>query len=218
MLDKTSEQEVKAVKSPAVIRPLKMLEAKWRFVGTAPYVANKFSEESKRQMMAKQMQGSRSSKERGKREAKVFDHTALVHYSTEGWPGVPCSSIRSAAISACRLVGFKMTLAKLALFVLPEGFDRDESTPLCKLEGTLERRDLAVTLATGATDICARPFFWPWEMMVQLQWDADLFDTMDVQALLVRVGQQVGIGSGRPDSKNSSGQGWGTFHVMKQKT
>ena len=37
--------------------------------------------------------------------------------------------------------------------------------------------------------------------------------TQDVTNLLMRVGQQVGIGEGRPDSKNSAGMGWGTFNV-----
>jgi len=32
--------------------------------------------------------------------------------------------------------------------------------------------------------------------------------------LLARVGMQVGIGEGRPDSKNSAGMGWGLFEVV----
>jgi hypothetical protein len=34
--------------------------------------------------------------------------------------------------------------------------------------------------------------------------------------LLDRAGQQVGIGAGRPFSKKSVGQGWGTFSVDQQ--
>jgi hypothetical protein len=32
-----------------------------------------------------------------------------------------------------------------------------------------------------------------------------------------RVGAQVGIGEGRPDSKNSTGMGWGTFEIKEVK-
>jgi hypothetical protein len=32
---------------------------------------------------------------------------------------------------------------------------------------------------------------------------------------IARVGQQVGICEGRPDSKNSAGMGWGLFDIEK---
>lgn len=36
---------------------------------------------------------------------------------------------------------------------------------------------------------------------------------VDVANLMNRVGAQVGIGEGRPDSKNSAGMGWGLFSI-----
>ena len=43
--------------------------------------------------------------------------------------GTASMSLRfvSALISACRLVGFKMTLAKLSVFVEEDGRDKDET-------------------------------------------------------------------------------------------
>jgi hypothetical protein len=38
----------------------------------------------------------------------------------------------------------------------------------------------------------------------------------DMFNLISRVGEQVGIGAGRPDSKMSAGQGWGTFRLIKK--
>jgi len=38
-----------------------------------------------------------------------------------------------------------------------------------------------------------------------------------VTNLLSRVGMQVGIGEGRPFSKNSAGMGWGTFELEGSK-
>ena len=35
----------------------------------------------------------------------------------------------------------------------------------------------------------------------------------DVTNLMQRVGMQVGIGEGRPDSRDSAGLGWGTFRL-----
>jgi len=36
-----------------------------------------------------------------------------------------------------------------------------------------------------------------------------------VTNLLARMGMQVGIGAGRPDSTDSAGMGWGTFRIAK---
>ena len=52
-----------------------------------------------------------------------------------------------------------------------------------------------------------------WEAALRVQYDADQFTRHDVTNLLVRVGLQVGIGEGRPDSRKSNGQGWGLFDV-----
>jgi hypothetical protein len=48
---------------------------------------------------------------------------------------------------------------------------------------------------------------------VRVQYDADQFTATDAANLMTRVGAQVGIGEGRPDSKMSAGMGWGTFKL-----
>jgi hypothetical protein len=40
-----------------------------------------------------------------------------------------------------------------------------------------------------------------------------MFSLDDISNLLMRVGLQVGLGEGRPDSKKSAGMGWGTFEI-----
>jgi hypothetical protein len=58
-----------------------------------------------------------------------------------------------------------------------------------------------------------RAKFWPWSAEVRVQYDADQFSATDMANLMTRVGTQVGIGEGRPDSKMSAGMGWGTFKL-----
>jgi hypothetical protein len=183
--------------------------------GTAPLVMNKMSSANRLAMMATQEAGSQS-KKGTKRKPKDFDavYKGAMHISEEGWYGIPASALRTGMVDACRLVGFKMTIAKLSVFVEPDGIDADDGQPLVRLTiGTPIRKDLAVKLANGSTDILARPFFNPWQAMPTLKWDADQFSSTDVLNLLARVGGQVGIGAGRPGSKNSTGMGWGTFDV-----
>ena len=52
-----------------------------------------------------------------------------------------------------------------------------------------------------------------WSAKLKIKFDSDMFSVHDVANLLSRMGAQVGIGEGRPDSKNSAGMGWGTFDV-----
>jgi hypothetical protein len=114
-------------------------------------------------------------------------------------------------ISACRLVGFKMTISKLSVFVEADGFDADEGTPLVKLEGKPRPLEMCVRNETGVVDVRIRPMFEAWSAKVKIRWDADIFSDTDVANLLMRAGMQVGILEGRPDSKGSAGMGWFAF-------
>ena len=183
--------------------------------GTAPYVQARFSGKAMQAMMSKMAAGS-VAKGKKVREARDFDedYRNAMHVSTDGWHGIPASAFRQAMISACRLVGFRMTLAKLSVFVLADGFDAIDGIPLIKLAGKPERVDMAVRNQTGVADIRVRPMWREWSAQVKVRYDADQFTTSDVANLMNRVGQQVGIGEGRPDSRESAGLGWGTFKLV----
>jgi hypothetical protein len=184
----------------------------FRIVGTAPYVQNRFS--NKGEIMATQQQGSTAKKGK-KRDPKDFEalYENAKHKHADGWIGIPAPSFRAAMISACRLVGFHMSKAKLSLFVVADGLDEDGS-PIVKIEGTPEMHTSHVRNETGVIDIRARPMWREWACNLRVQYDADQFTDKDVANLLLRAGLQVGIGEGRPDSKKSfTGMGWGTFTI-----
>lgn len=184
-----------------------------RLVGTAPYMQARFSEKAMHAMMAK-MDGTvkKGNKTRAVRDFNE-DMVNAMHISTEGWVGLPASSLRAALISACRLVDFKMTIGKLSLFVQADGLDSVDGTPLIKIYGTPERNDMPVRLATGVFDIRIRPMWREWYIEPTITFDGDQFALEDVLNLLRRVGLQVGLGEGRPDSRKSTGLGFGTFDV-----
>lgn len=109
-----------------------------------------------------------------------------------------------------------MTLAKLACFVLADGIDRDGTTPLVKItKGKPVHVEHPVRNANGGADIRVRAS-WPvgWEAVLRVKYDGDIFTPDDIYNLIWRVGAQVGVGEGRPDSPDSCGQGWGTFEVI----
>lgn len=182
--------------------------------GTTPYVQCRFA--AKEEMMRTQAAGSQAKSKR-KREPKDFArlYELAKHLTPDGWAGIPAGAFRAAMISACRLVGFKMTLAKLSVFVEADGFDQDGMALVRITKGTPRQVEHPVRLATGVMDIRARPMWSPgWEAKVRMGWDDDQFSMKDVTNLLARVGQQVGVGEGRNDSRESAGCGWGAFRVV----
>lgn len=183
-------------------------------IGTSPYVQNKFSQKAREQMEEKQRLGSQANKNK-KREAKDFQacYEGAKHVSHEKWLGIPAPAFRNALISACRVVGFKMTLAKLSLFIEADGFDADDGTPLVRIYGEPRIHEGLVRNETGVVDIRWRPMFEKWSAKLRIRWDSSQFSAQDVANLLARAGMQVGIGEGRPDSPNSNGLGWGMFEV-----
>src|ERR1035437_9742187 len=116
-------EAVKAVKVPdltvktVTIRPPNIQVAKFKIIGTAPLVIHRFSVKLKQQLLDKQEQGKSASSKKTRTAQdsnKKFEDARYI--SKEGWDGFHAAAIRNALISACRLVNFKMTLAKMSLF------------------------------------------------------------------------------------------------------
>jgi len=211
-------KQTTAKQTAIVIKAPNFKTAVFRIIGTAPLVMCKFSAKVKAQMMADQEKGSQGKKGKAK-EPKDFKamYEASMHRDKAGWVGMPASAFRAAMISACRLCGFKMTIAKLSVFVEADGMDAEEGTPLVKVEGTPRQVEHAVRNANGSIDIHARAMFDTWAMKLRVRYDADQFSDIDLANLLMRAGMQVGIGEGRPDSRMSAGMGWGTFTLETPK-
>lgn len=219
MAKATAAKKGEQLEKQLAISAPKFQTAEFIIRGTAPYVQNKFSAKAMQQMKDAQEAGSTGKKNK-KKEAKNFHecYEGAKHISGEGWCGIPAPAFRNAMISACRIVGFKMTIAKLSVFVEADGFDVHDSTPLVRItKGEPEYFETTVRLATGVIDIRPRPMWQPgWEAKVRVRFDSEQFTVTDVANLMMRVGMQVGIGEGRPDGKNSAGMGWGMFELLSE--
>jgi len=204
--------------SVAVIKAPKIVRTTLRIKGTAPFVQNKFSHKARLKMMEAMSTPAAAKKGKAAREPRNYDDDFIQaqHMAVAGWNGIPCPAFRAAMIDACRTVGMVMTKAKMSVFILPDGFDKDDGTPLVKLiAGTPERMESLVRNDNGGADIRIRPMWREWECDVTLEYDEDMITGESVVNLLDRAGRQVGVGEGRPFSKNSVGQGWGTFTVVQ---
>lgn len=201
-------QETVVIKAPA------FQTAEFEIRGTEPYMQARFSAKAMNAMREKMEAGSTAKGKKAK-AARDFDddYRQAMHISREGWHGIPASAFRNAAISACRVVGYKMTLAKLSIFVPADGYDVIDGTPLIRIKGDPQPCELPVRNATGVLDIRVRPVWHEWGATLRVRYDADQFTLADVSNLITRVGCQVGIGEGRPDSKASAGIGYGLFEI-----
>jgi hypothetical protein len=199
------------------IPPPKFDVAQFQIRGIAPYVHGKFTEKAKKEMHDKQAAGHVARKGQ-KRDGKNFQecYEQAMYKADGGWPGIPTIAFRKGMVSACRLVGYAMTIGKLSIFIEPDGFESATGTPLIKItKGEPHYFETYVKNATGVCDLRVRPM-WDagWEATIKIRYDADQMTLVDITNLLSRVGLQVGIGSGRPDSPKSVGMGWGLFEVL----
>jgi hypothetical protein len=201
--------------SVAIVRPANIVTAEFAIIGTAPLVQHRFWK--KGSLMADMATAKADKPTKKQKPPRDYDaeFTAAQHVSTAGWCGIPAPAFRSAMIDACRTVGLVMTTSKMAVFILPDGFDAADGTPLVRIiADDPERHEAAVRNADGSVDIRIRPMWRTWAANVTVEFDADMISAESVVNLLDRAGRQVGIGEGRPYSKKSVGQGWGTFKVV----
>jgi hypothetical protein len=199
-----------------VITPPNFQRLAIKIRGTTPLVINRFSAKAM-EMMRKAQEAGSTSRSRKTREAKDFDalFEGAKHISDDGWEGIHAAAFRNGAISACRACGFKMTHAKLAFTVEQDGFDRVDGAPLVRLtEGEAEQWVAPTRNATGVIDLRCRPMYREWGATLRIRYDAGMLTGDDVVNLVARVGLQVGIGEGRPDSKMSAGLGFGLFEIV----
>jgi hypothetical protein len=207
-------QEKQMIKEETcVISPPKFGVTDFFIEGMAPLVVERFS---KKMELMKKMAEGQSAKNKKERTARDYDRECedARYRATDGWEGMNAAAFRAAMISACRLVGFKMTLAKLSTFIEADGFDVNDGVPLVRIYGDSHVYTAHTRNATGVVDVRSRPMYRQWAAKLRVRYDTDQFKATDVLNLVSRCGLQVGIGAGRPDSKASAGCGFGLFGVV----
>ena len=215
MEKKTKEKKETKIEKGLTIKPPNFKFGMFELIGIAPLVIHRFSAKTKQQMKDKMETGKAASSKKN-REAQSTDtlYREAKYVSKEGWEGFHAAAIRNAMISACRLVGFKMTLAKMSVFVEQDGWDATEpQIPLVRIYGNSVKQEDMARVETGQPYVCVRAAYHEWKTKVKIRFDGDQFTLEDITNLLARVGMQVGLCEGRPDSKKSAGMGWGLFRI-----
>lgn len=203
--------------SRLVIKPLREKVLEVTIQGSAPLMMLRFSQKAKQKIMETQRAGGQA-KSKKNREARNFerDFKDASYVLEDGSYGIPAISFRHALIECCRLVGFKMTVAKQVVFVEADGFDKFDGQPLVRIHSPAEPEMsvMPVRNASGVMDLRARPMWREWGCNLRLRFDEDHFHVQDILNLLVRAGRQNGMGEGRSNSKMGPGAGFGSFEVI----
>lgn len=213
----TAKEIDAAQEETVIITPPNILEAPFTLIGTAPLVLNHFGKRKQGEVLKTMTDPDRAKSKKARKPKDLEADFKDACYVAEdgGWYGLNAAAVRNACISACRVAGFQMTKAKLSVFVIHEGLDKDHGTPLLRIHGPEPKMFIAnVRNESGVIDIRARPMWPQWELRPTIKFDADQFKLVDIANLLHRAGVQVGLGEGRHDSRKSGGIGFGTFQVQ----
>lgn len=204
-----------------VIEPLRQAVMTIPIVGESPLKILRFSQKSKDTVRQTQEAGSQA-KSKKKRDPKNFEElyeqakylcTQEIDGKKVTWLGLNASGIRNGAIEACRVSGFVMTKAKMTIFCEADGFDDIDGTPLVRIYGEPKMSVDPVRNASGVIDLRPRVQFLTWRMKLRIRFDESQFSPSDVVNLIIRVGQQNGLGEGRPNGSNGNGTGNGIFRI-----
>ena len=212
----TPKPEAKAKKESAVIAALTWIVVEFDLKGTAPLLQCAFSQKALRIMKDTQAAGDAANRKKGRnrpgRDYEAEFHGA-AHRSIEGWNGIPAMAIKSAMISGSGSE-YRQMQAKRCIKVVADGYDSVDGSPLVRIFGEPEphdsiRRSGPKRIATPRV----RAIYRTWTAKVKIKFEKGVYVAADIVNMLMRAGEQIGIGEGRPGSRDSVGMDFGTFSI-----
>jgi len=189
-------------------------------IGTAPLIAHSFSQKARLKIRAKH-EGEASAG----REPKdcIANFEAARYRLSDGSDGIP-----AAGLKACLVAGFAQTKAVGAVRVEAD----DIATNLVRLIYPQEPKEIAalphiinetgriprcrediVRNESGVVDLRHRPEYWPWAVLVRIQYLPAIASARQVLQALAMSGFKNGQCEWRPTSKESKSGSYGTFRL-----
>ena len=187
-------------------------------------LTNRFGGAALAEMKRKQEAGSLpKGQKKSTKAAKKFDDLfeSAKYTAHEGWCGIKCIALRNAMIAAAPLLGLSSVLANLSIWILADGYDRDDGSPLLEIHCASEPEQFLApaqnTFRGGkkVIDLRIRPLWNNWRINPKIEFNAKVFTEQEIGNLLNHAGL-IGIGDGRPGSPNSNGIGMGMFEVVPE--
>jgi hypothetical protein len=178
-------------------------------IGTAPLIAHKFSHKLIGAIRDKHM--GKASEGREAKDPEANFHAARYRLS-DGTDGIPAGGVK-AAFTCGFPKGSGVTLrAAKSLRVLAD----DPATNLTRIiidDSSPRMREDVVRNATGVVDIRHRPEYWPWAMLVAIQYLPSMVSASQLLQGVAVSGHIEGFCEWRPGSKESKSGTFGTWRL-----
>jgi hypothetical protein len=165
--------------------------------GTSGLVVHRFGEKMKKAILDKQMQKARSERKPRDSEVEYLDSIHFFHDKKRS--GFPAVGFKSAMIRAGKLLDYKMTDLRQAIFI-----ETDEGE-LVEIIGKPRKREDIIRVANGAPDFRWRAEYPNWRVFLRVKFNTRLLSVECVLQLLTEAGIGVGIGEWRPERNGIKG-------------
>jgi hypothetical protein len=176
--------------------------------GTAPLIANRWSEKAKQMMLDAQQSAARTKKDP---KDPVANFEAARYRLVDGRDGIPATAFKAAICDAGRFFdGITMTDLKRMIYVDGEVAGQEKLVPLTY--GDVIMREDTPRNANGVADLRYRPQYWPWSATLRISTVKGQFDDESLYALVDAAGLG-GVGEWRPSAPKSKTGTFGTFEV-----
>jgi hypothetical protein len=178
-------------------------------IGTAPLITHKFSEKMQAAILAKHTGEASAGREKKDPHANF---EAARYRTADGGDGVPAGGVKAALVEACdKSTGLAASKAKGVFRVAPDC----PATNLVKIISPNEprMREDVVRNATGVVDIRHRPEYWPWAMLINVEFMPTFASMRQVLQAIEAAGFRIGLCEWRPASKMSKSGSYGTWRL-----
>lgn len=176
--------------------------------GTAPLIANRWSEKARQMMLDAQQSAARAKKAP---KDPVANYEAARYRLIDGRDGFPATAFKAAIVDAGRFFdGITMTDLRRMVFVDGEVAGQEKLVPI--EYGEISMREDTPRNANGVADLRYRPQYWPWSANLHIHTVQGQFDVESLYALVDAAGLG-GVGEWRPSAPKSKTGTYGTFEV-----
>lgn len=178
-------------------------------IGVSPLIVHKFAQKYRDKILEKHMGVASKGRER---KVPEDNYNAARHRLTDGGDGFPAGGLKACLVSGfSRESGVAMTKAKGGIRI---GAD-DPATNLVEIICPHEprMREDVVRNESGVVDIRHRPEYWPWAMLLEIEYLPALMSAGQVLQALSMSGFTNGLGEWRPASKESKSGSFGAFRL-----
>ncbi len=199
---------VKEKKVQIELQPIALNTIRVEVIGKTPLLMDKFPDESKKQILAKQTGLSKGNKKKVRDVKKEVKEA--IHFISPGRIGFPAEGFKRGMIECTSFVGDKFFSKKLVSGSVKVVNQQNGLIPL-------KFRKQDVLEHNIEHNVKFSPQFHGWSCVLEIEYDSNNISSSDIVTLLRYSGFYQGVGSWRPKCKNGGSGEFGLYDVRVKK-